>query len=91
MFELVSHFNTHYVDQHPTPTLKHRYNSRPRKVAIPFHHHPPSCYIKVEDPDLPAFHFDPVVNPVSAFRSSKQDHDEDEELDEELVSSVEDE
>ena len=25
--------------------------------------------MKPDDPDLPAFYFDPVVNPISAFRS----------------------
>lgn len=24
-----------------------------------------------EDPDLPAFYFDPVINPISAFRSTR--------------------
>jgi len=42
------------------------YNSRPRKVALAPYHTPATCYIKAEDPDLPAFYFDPVINPISA-------------------------
>jgi pre-mRNA-processing factor 8 len=45
------------------------YNSRPRKVHLAPYHHPALCYIRAEDPDLPAYYFDPVVNPISAFRS----------------------
>jgi len=45
------------------------YNSRPRSVPVPFHHHVASCFIKQDDPELPAFYFDPVINPISAFRS----------------------
>ncbi len=47
------------------------YNSRPRKVAMSTYHHPALYYVKCEDPDLPAFYFDPVINPISAFRTSK--------------------
>ena len=49
------------------------YNSRPRSVHIPRYHAVASCYIKVEDPDVPAFYFDPIINPISAFR--RGDHD----------------
>ena len=45
------------------------YTSRPRAVALAPYHHPPLYYVKPDDPDLPAFYFDPVVNPISAFRS----------------------
>ena len=44
------------------------YNSRPRKVRMMPYHSPPLSYIKPEDPDLPAFYFDPIINPISAFR-----------------------
>lgn len=44
------------------------YNSRPRKVAVGVYHYPSSCYIKTEDPDLPAFYFDPVINPITSIR-----------------------
>ena len=45
------------------------YNSRPRAVHMAPYHYPPLYYIKADDPDLPAFYFDPIVNPVSAFRT----------------------
>ncbi|OQR97218.1 pre-mRNA-processing-splicing factor 8 [Achlya hypogyna] len=44
------------------------YNSRPRAVHIQPYHAPALCYIKAEDPDLPAFYFDPIINPISQFR-----------------------
>ncbi|KAL4464690.1 hypothetical protein ABPG74_011251 [Tetrahymena malaccensis] len=40
------------------------YNSRPRRVAIAPYHYPACCYIKQENPDLPAFYFDEIINPI---------------------------
>ena len=45
------------------------YNSRPRSVKPGPYHHTPLCYIKADDPDLPAFYFDPILNPISAYKS----------------------
>lgn len=45
------------------------YNSRPRSVALSYYHYPACCYVKQEDPDLPPFYFDPLIAPISAFRS----------------------
>ncbi len=45
------------------------YNERTRHVAIPFYHYPASAYIKSDDPDQPAFYFDPIINPIPAFYS----------------------
>ncbi|ORZ34180.1 PRP8 pre-mRNA processing factor 8 [Catenaria anguillulae PL171] len=42
------------------------YNSLPRAVHVSWYHHPASVYIKPEDPDLPAFYFDPIINPISS-------------------------
>jgi pre-mRNA-processing factor 8 len=42
------------------------YNSRPRSVQTGFYHHPHSVYIKTQDPDLPAFYYDPLINPISS-------------------------
>src|SRR5690606_18387449 len=42
------------------------YNSLPRSVEISWYHHPQVTYVKAEDPDLPAFYFDPVINPISS-------------------------
>ncbi len=43
----------------------HLYNSRPRSVQIGVYHHPSLVYARSEDPDLPAFYFDPIINPIS--------------------------
>ena len=40
-----------------------------------------SVLVQAEDPDLPAFYFDPVINPISAFRSTRQTGWEEEEDD----------
>ncbi|KAL4063446.1 hypothetical protein J3A83DRAFT_4047538, partial [Scleroderma citrinum] len=29
------------------------------------YHHPKNVYICMDDPDLPAFYFDPLINPIS--------------------------
>jgi pre-mRNA-processing factor 8 len=47
------------------------YNSRPRSVHMAPYHYPPLYYIKADDPDLPAFYFDPIINPISAFRTDR--------------------
>jgi len=57
------------------------YNSRPRAVHVSWYHYPASCFIKVEDPELPAFYFDPIINPISAFRMGAAQGATDEELD----------
>eukprot|EP00056_Hartaetosiga_gracilis_P008688 m.125006 g.125006 ORF g.125006 m.125006 type:complete len:2332 (-) comp12970_c0_seq1:97-7092(-) len=41
------------------------YNSMPRKVFLSNYHTPNVVFIKYEDPDLPAFYFDPIINPIS--------------------------
>mmetsp|Transcript_33282 Transcript_33282/g.109108 ORF Transcript_33282/g.109108 Transcript_33282/m.109108 type:complete len:2380 (-) Transcript_33282:160-7299(-) len=45
------------------------YNSRPRKVVLGGYHYQAVVYIKADDPDLPAFYYDPIVNPLPAYRS----------------------
>lgn len=49
------------------------YNSLPRQVRVAPYHTPALVYIKSEDPDLPAYYFDPVVNPISSrsFKSTE--------------------
>ncbi len=47
------------------------YNNRPRKVRLSMYHHPMVMYIKTEDPDLPAFYFDPLIHPIPAYRASQ--------------------
>jgi hypothetical protein len=46
------------------------YNNRPRKVRLGVYHHPMAMYIKTEDPDLPAFYYDPLIHPIAAYRSA---------------------
>jgi pre-mRNA-processing factor 8 len=41
------------------------YNSLPRSVHLAKYHTPSVVYIKTEDPDLPAYYFDPLINPIS--------------------------
>ena len=38
----------------------------PRSVHISVYHEPKNLYIRVEDPDLPAFYYDPLIHPISA-------------------------
>jgi len=67
------------------------YNSRPRKVAITPYHHPSTVYIKVDDPELPAFFFDPLINPIPSYKGqgSRKEKTEDEEDDFEMPEGVE--
>ncbi|KAF2677316.1 PROCN-domain-containing protein [Lentithecium fluviatile CBS 122367] len=41
------------------------YNSLPRSVKLAWYSHPQVVYVRAEDPSLPAFYFDPVINPIS--------------------------
>ena len=41
------------------------YNNLPKFVHISKYHEPGCVYIKTDDPDLPAFYFDPLVNPIA--------------------------
>lgn len=42
------------------------YNSLPRSVHLAWHSHPQVVYNRVDDPDLPTFHFDRRINPISS-------------------------
>lgn len=48
------------------------YNNRPRKVRLSVYHHPLSMYIKTEDPDLPAFYYDPLIHPIPYYKTDKK-------------------
>lgn len=48
------------------------YNNRPRKVRLSVYHHPLTMYIKTEDPDLPAFYFDPLIHPIPFYKTDKR-------------------
>ena len=41
------------------------YNNLPQYVHLSWYHTPNVVYIRAEDPDLPAFYFDPLINPIS--------------------------
>ena len=42
------------------------YNSLPRSVKISWYSYTQVVYVRTEDPNLPAFYFDPVINPISS-------------------------
>ncbi|KAJ3106936.1 Pre-mRNA-processing-splicing factor 8, partial [Phlyctochytrium planicorne] len=42
------------------------FNSLPRSVHVSWYHYPAVTYIKTDDPDLPAFYYDPLINPISS-------------------------
>lgn len=71
------------------------YNSRPRSVRIAPYHFPSLYYIKADDPDLPAFYYDPVINPISTARNTRRvvesDDDEDLELPDDFFPLLEEE
>ncbi|XP_068302851.1 pre-mRNA-processing-splicing factor 8A-like [Pyrus communis] len=59
----------------------HLYNNRPRKVKLCVYHTPMVMYIKTEDPDLPAFYYDPLIHPIPSTnkdRREKKTSDEEE-------------
>eukprot|EP00045_Choanoeca_perplexa_P015123 m.183370 g.183370 ORF g.183370 m.183370 type:complete len:2331 (+) comp16894_c0_seq1:103-7095(+) len=41
------------------------YNDMPREVHLANYHTPPCVFVKAEDPDQPAFYFDPILNPIA--------------------------
>lgn len=42
------------------------YNSLPRSVKLSQYSYPQVVYVRAEDPSLPAFYFDPIINPISS-------------------------
>eukprot|EP01128_Nolandella_sp_AFSM9_P004797 TRINITY_DN2231_c0_g1_i2.p1 TRINITY_DN2231_c0_g1~~TRINITY_DN2231_c0_g1_i2.p1 ORF type:complete len:1862 (-),score=476.28 TRINITY_DN2231_c0_g1_i2:833-5914(-) len=59
------------------------YNDRPRDVHLSYYHYPASVYIPPESPDLPAYYFDPLINPITIHpwaqkRQSKERRDQEE-------------
>ncbi|KAL1956742.1 hypothetical protein VTO42DRAFT_6892 [Malbranchea cinnamomea] len=42
------------------------YNSLPRSVRVSWYSYPQVVYVRTDDPNLPAFYFDPVINPISS-------------------------
>lgn len=56
----------------------HIYNARPRDVVISKYHSPMCVYVKAEDPELPAFYYDPIIHPISAYRVANASFDPEE-------------
>ena len=52
------------------------YNNMPKHVHLSWYHTPNVVYIKTEDPDLPAFYFDPLINPISHRHSVESSKNE---------------
>lgn len=48
----------------------HLYNSMPRSVHQAPYNHPMVVCIKNDDPDMPPFFFDPLLNPISSRRNA---------------------
>ncbi|KAF2263056.1 pre-mRNA processing splicing factor 8 [Lojkania enalia] len=42
------------------------YNSLPRSVKLAWYSYPQVVYARAEDSSLPAFYFDPIINPISS-------------------------
>ncbi|KAJ5163270.1 uncharacterized protein N7500_005100 [Penicillium coprophilum] len=47
-------------------TFPFLYNTLPRSVKVAWYSHPQVVYVRTDDPNLPAFYFDPVINPISS-------------------------
>ncbi|XP_059458660.1 pre-mRNA-processing-splicing factor 8A [Corylus avellana] len=64
----------------------HLYNNRPRKVKLCVYHTPMIMYIKTEDPDLPAFYYDPLIHPITSTnkerpeKKNRDDEDDDDDF-----------
>jgi pre-mRNA-processing factor 8 len=61
----------------------HLYNSRPRKVGQSSYHSPATAFVESDDPDMPTFHFDDSLNPISAYKTDKLIDEEEQVLTEE--------
>ncbi|CAM8882877.1 unnamed protein product [Rhodiola kirilowii] len=51
----------------------HLYNNRPRKVKLCVYHTPMVMFVKAEDPDLPAFYYDPLIHPITSGGKDRRD------------------
>ena len=49
------------------------YNNLPRSVSLVYYHHVIIVHVKAEDPDLPAFYYDPIINPITHRHGSKEE------------------
>lgn len=61
-------------------------------MKLSIYHTPMVMYIKTEDPDLPAFYYDPLIHPIPSTNKDRRDkkaYDEEEEDDFALPEGVE--
>ncbi|KAL7060107.1 hypothetical protein AAHC03_09411 [Spirometra sp. Aus1] len=79
------------------PLVKDKNLDYPFQVHLSWYHYPNVLFIKTEDPDLPAFYFDPLINPISQRHAVKvpeahidEDPDEDFSLPEDFRSFMSD-
>ena len=63
----------HHIRSEYRVAFPYLYNSRPRQVHLAHYHHPSNCYIRSKLPDLPAFYYDPLINPIPAKRTPKEE------------------
>ena len=61
----------HHIRTEYKIAFSYLYNSRPRKVEMAVYHYPTVCFIKNDDPDAPAYYFDEVINPISAYKQEE--------------------
>ena len=66
------------------------YNNRPRRVDLATYHSPMVMYIKTEDPELPAYYFDPLIHPIAFYKSSSSEKKKEEEEEDEDWSEDDD-
>ncbi|KAL2539346.1 Pre-mRNA-processing-splicing factor [Abeliophyllum distichum] len=69
----------------------HLYNNRPRKVKLSVYNSPMVMYIKTEDPDLPAYYYDPLIHPITSSNKDRREknYEEDDDDDFSLPEGVE--
>ncbi|PXF50127.1 Pre-mRNA-processing-splicing factor 8 [Gracilariopsis chorda] len=48
------------------------YNNLPRGVSLSKYHSPPVMYVKPEDPDLPAYYYDAILNTIPPSRKPRR-------------------
>jgi pre-mRNA-processing factor 8 len=52
----------------------HLHNFLPQSVCLSPYHSPKNVYIRTNDPDLPAFYFDPLINTISIMGPPRKMH-----------------
>jgi len=66
----------HHIRTEYRVAFPYLYNSRPRQVYLQHYHYPSNCFIRAKQPDLPAFYYDPLINPIPAKRVPRDELEE---------------